>query len=420
MSRYDVAIVGASAAGCTAAVLFARRGLKVALIERNTDLNAYKKFCTHSITGVSTPVIQKLGLDKMIEAAGAVRNTPAFNTGLGWVMDPDHGEGYGYNLRRQTLDPLLRRLAIETTGVSFLPGHSVMDLLREGEQVTGVVVQDNHRKTRHEISAKLVVGADGRHSRVGQLAGAKEVIHANNRFGYFAHYRNLRTKFTEHSQVWFSGQDVLYAFPNDEGVTVVGAILHKRKLENFKQDVEGNLNAVMAALPDGLDLQSAERITTPIGIMDLPNIYRHCTTPGVALIGDALLASDPLWGAGVGWALVSADWLVEYSAPALLNGGDLGGALRRYRRQHYWNTLSHRFHIDWFSSGRAFNFLEKWYFSAAIKDEVTARKLHAYGARKLTYARLVMPWNVARVLWVNLTRRGTVPVGPTLDPAVQI
>ncbi len=57
--QYNVAIVGASIAGCTAAILFARNGARVALIEREGDPAAYKKICTHYIQPSATPTIER-------------------------------------------------------------------------------------------------------------------------------------------------------------------------------------------------------------------------------------------------------------------------------------------------------------------------------------------------------------------------
>ena len=59
--EYDVAIVGASIAGCTAAILFARNDARVALIERDPNPAAYKKICTHFIQPSATPTIERLG-----------------------------------------------------------------------------------------------------------------------------------------------------------------------------------------------------------------------------------------------------------------------------------------------------------------------------------------------------------------------
>ena len=65
--EYDVAIVGASTAGCTAARLFALRGARVALIERRPAIDAYKTVCTHYIQSSATPTIEKLGLAPLLE-----------------------------------------------------------------------------------------------------------------------------------------------------------------------------------------------------------------------------------------------------------------------------------------------------------------------------------------------------------------
>ena len=61
-AEYDVAIVGASIAGCAAAALYGRRGARVALIERNADPLAYKSVCTTFIQASATPVLERLGM----------------------------------------------------------------------------------------------------------------------------------------------------------------------------------------------------------------------------------------------------------------------------------------------------------------------------------------------------------------------
>lgn len=83
--EYDVAVVGASVAGCTAATLFARRGASVALVERHSDLNAYKVLCTHFIQPSAVPTIERLGLASPIEEAGGIRNGLELWTRWGWL-----------------------------------------------------------------------------------------------------------------------------------------------------------------------------------------------------------------------------------------------------------------------------------------------------------------------------------------------
>jgi len=70
--EYDVVVVGASLAGCTAAVLFGRAGLRVALVERHRTMSAYKSVCTHFIQPSGVPTLERLGVLPALREAGAV------------------------------------------------------------------------------------------------------------------------------------------------------------------------------------------------------------------------------------------------------------------------------------------------------------------------------------------------------------
>lgn len=220
---YDAAVVGASIAGCTAAILLAREGASVALIERHNDPDAYKALCTHFIQPSAVPTMERLGLLPLIQEAGAVPNEIDLWTRWGWIRTPG-GVPHGYNIRRETLDPMLRRLATETPGVDFMPGKSANLLLREGGngtgRVSGVAIRDRTGNTQ-DIYARLVVGADGCDSKVAELGGAVPKTKPNNRFIYFAHYRNLHTVSGKRSQMWLLEPDTAYTFPNDDGVTLL-------------------------------------------------------------------------------------------------------------------------------------------------------------------------------------------------------
>lgn len=137
-NRYDVAIVGASIAGCAAAMLFSKKGARIALIERERAMDAYKKVCTHFIQPSATPTIQRLGLAGPIEEAGGIRNDMQFWTRWGWVRKSPREPRYGYNIRRQTLDPIIRERASNAPGVDFIPGESVHELIFEAGRPVGV------------------------------------------------------------------------------------------------------------------------------------------------------------------------------------------------------------------------------------------------------------------------------------------
>lgn len=208
---YDVVIVGASLAGCTAAVLFAREGLRVALLERESDVAAYKSICTHFIQSSTLPTLQRLGLSSKIEAAGGLPNGFEMWTQWGWIRCPGDSVRYGYNIRREILDPMLRAMAANTSGVTFMPGRTVSEVLTGGEGIVGVRTQDGSTGSE-EFRARLIVAADGQNSRVADRAGLLVRRKPNARFAYFAHYRDLPLVEPKLSQLWFHEPTLPTAF----------------------------------------------------------------------------------------------------------------------------------------------------------------------------------------------------------------
>src|SRR3954447_8916299 len=121
---FDVVVVGASTAGCTAARLLGQAGARVALVEKRPDMDAYKTVCTHYIQSSATPTIERLGLAPVLDERGAVHNSIDLWTPYsGWIRALEDSP-YGYSITRQTLDPLFRRLAADTPGVDLMLGES--------------------------------------------------------------------------------------------------------------------------------------------------------------------------------------------------------------------------------------------------------------------------------------------------------
>ncbi|GAA2158567.1 NAD(P)/FAD-dependent oxidoreductase [Kitasatospora kazusensis] len=404
---YDVVISGAGLAGSAAATLLARRGVRVALLERRSDAEAYKVLCTHSLTANAYPVLDELGLVPALEEAGAVRNDARWYTRWGWI-EPRAAPGgpelpYAYNVRRSTLDPLIRAHAAGTPGVDLLLGHQVTGLLREAGRTVGVRVSTP--QGGREIRARLVVGADGKDSAVAKFAGVPARQHENARFGYLAHFRDLPLH-GGIGQTWFLEPDMAYAFPNDDGVTVLAVLPDKKRLPAFREDLEGSFLAFVRALPEAPPVDSAERVSKIIGTVDHPLHSRRPTAPGVALIGDAALTGDPLWGVGCGWALQSAHWLAEAVAPAAAGRGDLGKSLAVYARRHRRTLRGHQFLSADYAKGRPFNPLERLMFSAAARDESLARHMYLFASRLIGPLRFLNPLALAKASAVNLRHRG--------------
>jgi flavin-dependent dehydrogenase len=391
---YDVVIVGASVAGCTAARLFALRGADVALIEARPAIDAYKTVCTHFIQSSATPTIEKLGLAPLLEARGAVHNSVDLWThDSGWIVT-DGDAPYGYSVTRRTLDPILRELAAETPGVELLAGWTAVGLLGE-DQPAGVEIEDRAHQ-RRKLSARLVVAADGRDSKLARWARVPGRVKPHGRFFYWGYWSGVRPA-TTRSKMWLLDPDCAYTFPMEDDLTVVLVAPHRERLPEFRADLKGAFRRMVNALPGGPDLDTATLESKLLGKLELPNVFRPAARPGIAFVGDAALAADPLWGVGCGWAFQSAEWLVEQSAGALEGDGDLDGALERYRHVHRRRLLPHYLMIADIASGRPINPIERRLYSSAARDPVVLHAFEEVGSRRRSPARMLDPRVLARL-----------------------
>jgi 2-polyprenyl-6-methoxyphenol hydroxylase-like FAD-dependent oxidoreductase len=399
----DVVIVGGSVAGCSLAALLGRQGVRVTVLEKSPKPEHYKVMCTHFIQAGATPVLQRLGIDGTMERAGALRNGLDVWTDGGWYAMPD--DAHGYNLRREKLDPMLRELAARTPNVEVRQGVTVDAVLRDGAgRPSGV----HGRKPSGEevaIDAKVVVGADGRGSSVARLANVCGRVLPHGRFGYMAYYKDLELQGTPgHSLMWLTGRDALYCFPNDDGITVAAGFLHNDRLPEFKDDKEAAFLKAFSTLDRAPDLPNATRISSMIGKLDMPNVRRPAGRPGIAFVGDAAQASDPLWGVGVGFALQSASWLADELAGALTAGVDPDPALERYRRRHRRELALHHLQMADYAHGRNLNVLERAMHRAATRDPQTAEMMAAVAARAEPLDRIMKPRRMARAMAMAVAR----------------
>jgi flavin-dependent dehydrogenase len=390
---YDVVVVGASTAGCTAARLLGLAGARVALVEKRPDPDAYKTVCTHYIQPSATPTIERVGLAPLLDERGAVHNSIDLWTPYGgWIRSLDDIP-YGYSITRRTLDPLLRRLAAETPGVELMLGQSAVGVLANG-RIGGVELEDQSR-TRRRVTARAVVAADGRDTAIARLAGVRGRVRPHNRFFYWAYWRGVRPA-TTRARFWFTEPDCAYTFPNEDDLTLVLAAPHVNRLPEFRADLDGAYERYLAALPDPPDLAGATRESKLLGKLKLPNVSRPAARPGLAFVGDAALASDPLWGVGCGWAFQSAEWLADELGPGLQNG-DVDAALERYRRVHRRRLGPHHFLIADQASARPANPFERALFRASASDEKVLRTFESVGSRRCSPAVMFKPAVLARL-----------------------
>lgn len=401
--QYDVAVVGASLAGCSAATFMARSGASVALIERKPGSAAYKRVCGHYIQPSALSTIERLGLMPALEEAGAARGRGRVWTRYGWIDREASWLPPSLNARRSVIDPLVRALAAETEGVELMQGVSV-EGLETG--TTGSRLTLRRRDGEERISARLVVGADGRGSRTAELAGIETRLRPNVRFGYMGYFEDVPLDPGIGVQIWFLEPDVAIVTPTDAGLTQLVAMPHVSRIPEFKADPEGALQRFIAALPDAPPIGRARLAEKMIGKLDLTNESRAVTAPGVALVGDAALAADPVAAIGCGWAFQSAGWLADAIAPALAGAEPLETGLARYARRHRRELRGHELLLADFAKRERLSPVQRLLFSAATRDDMVAARVGAYAARVIRPSQMLTPRVLTRAVAVRVLRRG--------------
>jgi len=395
---YDAVIVGGSLAGCTAATLLGRAGARVALVEKQPDPRAFKRICSHFIQASGVPTLERLGwLEPMVEA-GAIRTRVQAWTRWGWIKPPAPGN-VCVNLRRELLDPLMRERTAAEPGVDLMLGRTACRVLRENGSVAGVAVRSSDGEEA-ELRAPLTIGADGRDSQVARLAGLEDRQRPHGRFAYGGYFEGAAPASAPDASFWMLDPQWAAAFPTDSELTFYAVMGTMDRLPEFKADPEGALVRFVSDLPEAPPIKQGRLVEPVLGKIDMTNRQRGPIAPGLALVGDAALAVDPLFGIGCGWALQSGEWLADAVAPALAGKEPLEQGLKRYKRRHARGLGGHAFLLNDYATGRPMSPVERLIFSAAARDSKCAAMFETFGTRQIGPER-AFPRMLPRSIAVN-------------------
>jgi 2-polyprenyl-6-methoxyphenol hydroxylase-like FAD-dependent oxidoreductase len=275
-----------------------------------------------------------------------------------------------------------------------------MRVLGDGRRPAGIEVEDRDGRALR-LSARLLVGADGRKSSVARLAAVPGRVRPHNRFFYFAYWHGVERAETPAEpsiRLWLPHPDGASEFPNEDGLTVLVAVYPRRRLAEVRADLEGSYMRTLTGLPDGPDLSNAGRVSKILGKIEVPNVIRPAARPGIAFVGDAALAADPTFGVGISFAFMGAEWLVDETSGVLGNRHALDGALRRYRRRFAWRLAPHHLQMADFSTAREMTALERRAFRRATVDPAFARAFGRVLARERSVFHLLDPRIAGRLL----------------------
>ena len=308
MATYDVIVIGARCAGSPTAMLLARKGYRVLLVDKATFPS--DTISTHVIHPPGVAALERWGLLDRVEASGCPPiATYSFDFGpltLAGHPHPADGIAFAVAPRRTVLDEILVRAA-EAAGAEVREDFVVEELVMDGDTVTGIRGHGRDRRTVTE-TAGVVVGADGKRSAVARAVGA-QAYHETPQLqaGYYAYWSDLPVDGfevhirAEHGRGWA-------AIPTNDGLTcVVGGWPFREFAENRK-DYEGHYLRMFDLDPSFAERIRAATRETPLRASgDLRGFFRTPFGPGWALVGDAGYNKDFITAQGISDAFRDAE-----------------------------------------------------------------------------------------------------------------
>jgi 2-polyprenyl-6-methoxyphenol hydroxylase-like FAD-dependent oxidoreductase len=303
---YDAIVIGARCAGSPAAMLLARKGYKVLLVDRATFPS--DTISTHLIHPPGVNALQRWGLLDRVVATGCppiatyqfdmgpfvIRGTPASGA---------HGSAVAYAPRRTVLDRLLVDAASEA-GAEVREGFVVDEILMDDGRVHGIRGHANGGTVTER--ARVVVGADGVHSMVARAVKPETY---NQRpellVGYYSYWSGvpLENRF----EAFDRPRRAIAAWPTNDGLTLIVIGWPYAEFETNKRDVEGAFMAAIDLVPELAARVRAGRREERYFGMAVPNFFRKPFGPGWALAGDAGYNRDFITAQGISDAFLSAE-----------------------------------------------------------------------------------------------------------------
>jgi 2-polyprenyl-6-methoxyphenol hydroxylase-like FAD-dependent oxidoreductase len=331
---HDVIVVGARCAGAATALLLARQGHRVLIVDQDR-FPSDMRLSTHLVWHAGADLLAKWGVLDAVRASLCPPLTH-FELDMGELVlrgtPPDTHVGAAFAPKRIVLDQILLDAAV-AAGAELREGVLFDDVLRDGDQVVGIIAKNPDGSTMTE-RARWVVGADGRHSRVARTVGSPSSHElpkeqgSLNTFAYFSDVAIDGVKFISRPH------RMAYAWQTNDDQVMVGIIQPGSVARVPRTEMEANVFAEMEAMSPELaaKVRAGKRegdwVSTSIA-----TFRRQPVGPGWSLVGDAGLTMDPITAAGITNALRDADHLAQALHQGLSGQQNLDEAMAEFATQ---------------------------------------------------------------------------------------
>jgi len=327
---YDAIVIGARCAGSPTAMLLARQGSRVLLVDRSSFPS--DTISTLAIHATGLAALQRWGLLDSVRATGcppigtysfdfgpfAIAGTPRAVDGITGAHAP----------RRTVLDKILVDAAAGA-GAEVRERFTVEEIVMEDGRVVGIRGRDEHGKPVVD-RARVVVGADGHNSRVAKAVGAE--IYSDLPVLEYAFYTFWSGLPIDGFPVWLRGDRGIAALPTNDDLTLMLVGCPAGQAAACKADVEGNYLAAIDRVPELADRLRAATREDRFRVGGVPNFFRKPFGPGWALVGDAGYTRDPVTAQGISDAFIGAEQCTRALTEAFEGTQPFEQAMAGYQR----------------------------------------------------------------------------------------
>lgn len=329
---YDAIIVGARVAGSPLAMLLARKGYRVLLTDRSFFPS--DTISTHHVHQPGVLRLKRWGLLEEVRASNCPPLTEmSFDVGpFAFTGTPPPAEDVAeaFAPRRTVLDDILVRAAVRA-GAELREGFTVREVTSDEHGVNGITGV-TRGVTPVTERARIVIGADGKHSIVARSMAAP-VYNERPKLtcNYYSYWSGVPLKGTE---LYVRERRMFVADRTNDGLTMIGLVLPMSEFDSIRSDVENQFMKELELVPSLAERLRAGRREEPIrGSGDMPNFFRKPYGAGWALVGDAGYNKDSITAQGITDSFKQAELLAGAIDAGFSGSKPLGEALAEYERR---------------------------------------------------------------------------------------